>query len=119
MQSVTCMDFDRRRLVTGGLDRIINIYDMKSADNIGHLEGHKVAKLNFKLLIFMHVIRNLFSENQKGGIRCLYLFANRLCSGSWDLSVIVWNMLTFEAITTISSTFHDSVSCLYFDYDYL
>jgi hypothetical protein len=42
MQSVTCMDFDKRRLVTGGLDRVINIYDIKTADNIGRLEGHMV-----------------------------------------------------------------------------
>jgi hypothetical protein len=36
------MDFDKRRFVTGGLDRAINVYDLKNARHIGKLEGHKV-----------------------------------------------------------------------------
>ena len=42
------MDFDKKRLVTGGLDRVINVYDIKTTKNIGKLEGHKLMKI-FKM----------------------------------------------------------------------
>jgi hypothetical protein len=36
------MDFDKKRLVTGGMDRLIYAYDIKNGRKIGKLEGHKV-----------------------------------------------------------------------------
>jgi len=88
------MDFDKNRLVTGGMDRLIFVYDIRTFKRLGKLEGHK------------------------GGIRCLELFANRLCSGSWDTTLIIWNMYTFEQVITVYKHM-DSVSCLYFDLDHL
>lgn len=88
------MDFDKKRLVTGGKDRMIHVYDLKDGSKIGKLVGHK------------------------GGILCLQLLSNRLCSGSWDTTVIIWNMYTFEAVITISVNL-DSINTLYFDYQYL
>ncbi|CAF0888646.1 unnamed protein product [Brachionus calyciflorus] len=92
--AITCMDFDKKRLVTGGKDRIIYVYDLKDGNKIGKLVGHK------------------------GGIQCLQLLSNRVCSGSWDSSVIIWNMYTFEKVVTIQTNF-DSITSLYFDSRYL
>jgi hypothetical protein len=36
------MDYDKRRLVTGSLDRFILAYDIRNLSFIGKLEGHKV-----------------------------------------------------------------------------
>ena len=90
----TCVGFDKKRFVTGGNDRIIYVYDLKEGRKLGKLEGHK------------------------GRIRCLQLYDNRLCSGSWDMTVIIWSMRRFEQIATLYYT-HESVSCLYFDKNYL
>lgn len=88
------MDYDKKRLVTGGLDRIIYVYALKNGKKIGKLEGHK------------------------GGIKTLQLFANRLCSGSWDATVRIWNMLRLEQVAVIYAN-RNSVSSLYFDLKYL
>ncbi len=39
------MDFDRKRLVTGSLDRLILVYDVLSLKFLGKLEGHKVREI--------------------------------------------------------------------------
>ncbi|RNA31119.1 NACHT and WD domain [Brachionus plicatilis] len=91
LHGITCMDFDKKRLVTGGKDRIIYVYDLKDGSKIGKLVGHK------------------------GGILCLQLLSNRLCSGSWDTTVIIWNMYTFQSVIKISVNL-DSITSLYFDY---
>lgn len=88
------MDFDKKRLVTGSKDRIIYVYDLKDYKKIGKLIGHK------------------------GGIQCLQLLSNRLCSGSWDTTVKIWNMYTFEQVVSINVNL-DTVTTLYFDYQYL
>ena len=54
----------------------------------------------------------------KGGIRCLQILKNRLCSGSWDKTIIIWNLRTFMQVTTL--TLHsDTVSSLYMDNEIL
>ncbi len=88
------MDFDSKRFVTGGSDGLIFVYDIKQSAKLGKLEGHK------------------------GGVRCMQLFSNRLCSGSWDMTLIIWSMRRFEPIVTLYYT-NESVSCLYFDKNHL
>lgn len=92
--TVTCIDGDKKRLVTGGLDRLIFVYDSKDYQWLGKLESHK------------------------GGVRCLKLRDNRLFSGSWDCSVIIWDMVTFKPTMTIS-LHKDSITCLCVDSKYL
>ena len=92
--SVVCLDRDSKRFVTGGSDGLIFVYDIKQGKRLGKLEGHK------------------------GGVRCMQLYNNRLCSGSWDMTLIIWSMRRFEAIVTLYYL-NESVSCLYFDKNYL
>lgn len=40
--AITCIDYDKKRIVTGGLDRMIFVYDFKEGKCLGRLEGHKV-----------------------------------------------------------------------------
>ena len=45
MDSVLCAEADKRRLITGGMDRTIRIWDMRSGRSIHKLYGHKVSLL--------------------------------------------------------------------------
>lgn len=36
------MDYDKRRLITGGMDRLIIVFDIRNGQLIRRLKGHKV-----------------------------------------------------------------------------
>ncbi len=42
MDRVLCLEFDKRRLISGSLDRSIRIWDVRSGNSIHKLYGHKV-----------------------------------------------------------------------------
>ena len=42
MDAVLCVDFDKRRLISGGLDHTVRIWDIRSGRSIHKLYGHKV-----------------------------------------------------------------------------
>ena len=43
MDAVYCVEFTRRRLISGSLDGTIRIWDIKSGHSIHKLYGHKVC----------------------------------------------------------------------------
>ncbi len=44
MDSVLCVEFDHRRLISGSMDRTIRIWDIRSGRSIHKLYAHKVCK---------------------------------------------------------------------------
>ncbi len=42
MDSVLCVEFDNRRLISGSMDRAVRIWDIRSGRSIHKLLGHKV-----------------------------------------------------------------------------
>ncbi|XP_011675203.2 uncharacterized protein LOC756678 isoform X2 [Strongylocentrotus purpuratus] len=88
--TICCVRFDIRRLITGSMDRTIRVWDIRSGKGIRRLTGHK------------------------GGIRCLQLDETRIVSGSWDMSVMVWDVVRFELLAELTG--HTGVvSCLQFN----
>ncbi len=45
------MDYDKRRLITGSMDRSIVVYDVRNGEYIKKLGGHKVG-INFESMKF-------------------------------------------------------------------
>ena len=43
MNGIVCMSFDKKRLVTGGMDRTVRVWDIRSGTNIHKFCGHKVT----------------------------------------------------------------------------
>ena len=42
------MDYDKRRLITGSMDRTMVVYDVRNGEFIRKLKGHKVMMIKFK-----------------------------------------------------------------------
>ncbi|KAK7104271.1 uncharacterized protein [Littorina saxatilis] len=84
---IQCLQFDRRRLVTGGSDRCLRLWDVRSGRSVHKFYGHK------------------------GGVRCLKFDDDILVSGSWDSVIFVWNIRRFTK-TALLHGHDDSVSCL-------
>ncbi|XP_041469450.1 uncharacterized protein LOC121419173 isoform X3 [Lytechinus variegatus] len=90
VDTICCVKFDIRRLITGSMDRTIRVWDIRSGKSIRRLTGHK------------------------GGIRCLQFDETRIVSGSWDMSVMVWDVVRFELMAELTG--HTGVvSCLQFN----
>ncbi|XP_060554051.1 uncharacterized protein LOC132715090 isoform X6 [Ruditapes philippinarum] len=94
MSGITCIQFDQRRLISAGLDRVIRMWDIRSGRSLHKFFGHK------------------------GGIRCLNFVGNELATGSWDTTVMIWDLrnLCRRYILTDHS---DSVTCLAMNQDFL
>lgn len=85
---ILCLQFDQRRLVTGGADHAVRLWDVRSGRSVHKFYGHK------------------------GGVRCLKFDNDILVTGSWDSVVIVWSMRLFTREAVLHG--HDnSVSCLH------
>lgn len=55
---------------------------------------------------------------QQGGIRCLQFNEQYIVSGSWDMSIRVWDIVKFTQVALLSG--HSGVvSCLQFNKNYL
>ncbi|XP_076442322.1 uncharacterized protein LOC143281175 [Babylonia areolata] len=84
---IQCLQFDRRRLITGGVDRVVRLWDVRSGRSVHRFHGHK------------------------GGVRCVKFDDDILVTGSWDSVIFVWDIRHFTQITVLHG--HDnSVSCL-------
>ncbi|KAK3093973.1 hypothetical protein FSP39_022386 [Pinctada imbricata] len=94
MNGVVALWFDKKRLITAGLDRTVRLWDIRSGKSIHKFYGHK------------------------GGIRCLQFEGNTLLTGSWDTTIIVWDLRTFEK-RAILTDHRGCVSCLYINHDYI
>eukprot|EP00058_Branchiostoma_floridae_P011376 XP_002596864.1 hypothetical protein BRAFLDRAFT_99766 [Branchiostoma floridae] len=64
MDSVQCLALDKRRLMTGSMDRTVRVWDIRSGRSIRKLYGHK------------------------GGIRSIHFNQTKICTGSWDMSIM-------------------------------
>ncbi|XP_069116437.1 uncharacterized protein [Argopecten irradians] len=94
MNGVLCVQFDKRRLISAGLDRTVRVWDIRSGRSIHKLYGHK------------------------GGIRCLHFEENTLVTGSWDTTLIVWDLRSFEKRATMAK--HTGcVSCVTMNHEYI
>ncbi|KAL3873661.1 hypothetical protein ACJMK2_036755, partial [Sinanodonta woodiana] len=94
MSGIMCIQFDKRRLISAGLDRVIRIWDIRSGRSIHKFNGHK------------------------GGIRCMFLYDNTLYTGSWDTTVMVWDLKTLTRKCVLIEHM-GSVSCLHVSNDYI
>ncbi|KAL4238509.1 hypothetical protein ACF0H5_003217 [Mactra antiquata] len=94
MSGIMCVQFDNRRLISAGLDRVIRMWDIRSGRSLHKFLGHK------------------------GGIRCIFFYGNELATGSWDTTVMIWDLrnLCRRYILTDHS---DSVTCVTMNQDYL
>ncbi|XP_052276221.1 uncharacterized protein LOC127875293 isoform X2 [Dreissena polymorpha] len=94
MSGITCVQFDKRRLVSAGLDRVIRMWDIRSGRSLHKFLGHK------------------------GGVRCLQFYGNELATGSWDTTIMIWDLrnLCRHHILTDHS---DSVTCLALNQDFM
>ena len=52
-KKIICIDYDRKKMATGSLDRLIFVYDIIDNFCIGKLEGHKVCLLRGVLKLFL------------------------------------------------------------------
>ena len=43
MNGILCVQFDHRRLVSAGLDRVIRLWDIRSGRSLHKFYGHKVC----------------------------------------------------------------------------
>ncbi|XP_033734739.1 uncharacterized protein LOC117323561 isoform X2 [Pecten maximus] len=94
MNGVLCVQFDKRRLISAGLDRTVRVWDIRSGRSIHKLYGHK------------------------GGIRCLHFEENTLVTGSWDTTLIVWDLRSFEK-RAIMAEHTGCVSCVTMNHEYI
>ncbi|XP_061173649.1 uncharacterized protein LOC133182820 [Saccostrea echinata] len=94
MNGVVCVHFDKKRLISAGLDRCIRLWDVRSGQSIHKFYGHK------------------------GGIRCLQFEGNTLISGSWDTTLIVWDLKAFEKKAVLDDH-RGCVSCVQMNHKYI
>ncbi|XP_078672198.1 uncharacterized protein LOC144911759 [Branchiostoma floridae x Branchiostoma belcheri] len=87
MDSVQCLALDKRRLMTGSMDRTVRVWDIRSGRSIRKLYGHK------------------------GGIRSIHFNQTKICTGSWDMSIMVWDIVQFERLAVLTGH-RGAVSCL-------
>ncbi|XP_027041127.1 ribosome assembly protein 4-like isoform X3 [Pocillopora damicornis] len=89
MDAIFCLQFDKRRIITGSADRTIRMWDVRSGRSIHKLKGHK------------------------GGVRCLQFDDEKIVSGSWDMTIMVWHIVKFHRLKVLYG--HSGcVSCLQF-----
>ncbi|KAL8567721.1 hypothetical protein ACOMHN_009029 [Nucella lapillus] len=84
---IQCLQFDRRRLITGGVDRTVRLWDVRSGRSVHKFFGHK------------------------GGVRCVKFDDDILVTGSWDSVIFVWNIRRFVQVAILHGH-ENSVSCL-------
>ncbi|KAK7463918.1 hypothetical protein BaRGS_00038084 [Batillaria attramentaria] len=85
---ILCLQFDQRRLVTGGVDHAVRLWDVRSGRSVHKFYGHK------------------------GGVRCLRFDTEILVTGSWDSTVMVWNIRRFSREAVLHGH-TNSISCLH------
>ena len=84
---ITCMQVKEDKIVTGSLDKTLNLWNVNSGNVFMTVEAHEQA------------------------LSCLTIYENNIYSGSYDGSVKVWNIDTGDEIKELENTL-DNISCL-------
>lgn len=78
MDSVNCVEIDKKRILTGSADRSIRMWDSRQMKPFHKLYGHK------------------------GGIRCIVVDGEEIFTGSWDTSIMVWHGIQLNLIKILT-----------------
>ncbi|XP_074648509.1 uncharacterized protein LOC141903979 [Tubulanus polymorphus] len=127
MDVVLCIRCDRKRLISGSMDRSVRIWDISSGRSIHKLYGHMggVRCLEFKGKVLftgswdMQIMvwdlvkfnRRMILHGHRGAISCLRFNSNHLVSGSHDKTVRVWCLQSYECINVLSGH-KDAITCM-------
>ncbi|CAH1261910.1 FBXW7 [Branchiostoma lanceolatum] len=121
MDSVQCLALDKRRLMTGSMDRTVRVWDIRSGRSIRKLYGHKMRtssqprenpSSDTRCLSAAHIVHTwLTFADLVGGIRSIHFNQTKICTGSWDMSIMVWDIVQFERLAVLTGH-RGAVSCL-------
>ncbi|KAL8615543.1 hypothetical protein ACOMHN_028206 [Nucella lapillus] len=103
---IQCLQFDRRRLITGGVDRTVRLWDVRSGRSVHKFFGHKVSHI-----LSLSSLLSSLDTRGGGGVRCVKFDDDILVTGSWDSVIFVWNIRRFVQVAILHGH-ENSVSCL-------
>ncbi|CAD5116563.1 DgyrCDS5442 [Dimorphilus gyrociliatus] len=78
MDSVNCVEIDKKRILTGSADRSIRMWDSRQMKPFYKLYGHK------------------------GGVRCIVTDGEEIFTGSWDASIMIWHGINLTLLKILT-----------------
>jgi F-box and WD-40 domain protein CDC4 len=132
---VWALDFMGNVLVSGGCDRDVRVWDIKTGTMLHRMHGHTSTVRCLKIIDdqicvtgsrdhtlrvwdlqtgeCMHVLRG-----HEGSIRCLAVFGDLVVSGSYDNTLKIWNYKTGALVHTLDEH-HAQIYSVSFDGQYV